>query len=72
MGTSQQITVPQALHNITMGAAYVLKLDHKLGSIQCGKCADFTVLDGDPLEVDPLKLKDIPIVATVLGGEGMP
>ncbi|MEO1284398.1 MAG: amidohydrolase family protein, partial [Pseudomonadota bacterium] len=71
MGTSQQITLPQALHNITMGAAYVLKLDHKVGSIQCGKCADFTVLDGDPLEVDPLELKDIPIVATVLGGEVM-
>ncbi|MEL6314677.1 MAG: amidohydrolase [Pseudomonadota bacterium] len=71
MGTSQQITVPQALHNITMGAAYVLKLDHKVGSIQCGKSADFTVLDGDPLEVDPLELKDIPIVATVLGGEVM-
>ena len=69
MGTSQQITVPQALHNITMGAAYVLKLDHKVGSIQSGKFADFTVLDDDPLEADPLNLKDVPVVATVLGGE---
>lgn len=71
LGTSQQISVEQALHCITLGAAYVLKMDDKVGSIQCGKLADFTVLDGDPLETDPLKLKDIPVVATVLGGEVM-
>lgn len=69
LGTSQQITVPQALHNITMGAAYVLKMDDQVGSIQTGKRADFTVLDGDPLDTDPVKLRDIPIVGTVLGGE---
>lgn len=69
LGTSQQITVAQALHNITMGAAYVLKMDDQVGSIQTGKRADFTVLDGDPLETDPLALRDIPVVGTVLGGE---
>ena len=61
--------MPQALHCITMGAAHVLKMDHLVGSIQTGKHADFTVLDGDPLEVLPIKLRDIPVVATVLGGE---
>ncbi|MDJ0823289.1 MAG: amidohydrolase [Paracoccaceae bacterium] len=69
LGTSQQISVAQALHNITLGAAYVLKMDDRVGSIQCGKMGDFTVLDGDPYEVDPTKLRDIPIVGTVLGGE---
>lgn len=69
LGHSQQITVPQALHAITLGAAYVLKLDDRIGSIQCGKRADFTVLDGDPLEIHPVHLRDIPVVGTVLGGE---
>ena len=69
LGTSQQISVSKALHCITLGAAYVLKMDDKVGSIQCGKHADFTVLDGDPLETDPVKLKDVPVVTTVLGGE---
>ncbi len=69
LGTSQQISVSKALHCITLGAAYVLKMDYKVGSIQCGKHADFTVLDGDPLETDPVKLKDVPVVTTVLGGE---
>jgi len=69
LGTSQQITVPQALHCITLGAAHVLKLDHQIGSIQTGKHADFCVLAEDPLTVDPMALRDIEIVATVLGGE---
>ena len=69
LGASQQISVSEALHTITMGAAYVLKMDDKVGSIQCGKHADFCVLDGDPLDCDPVTMKDIPIVTTVLGGE---
>lgn len=69
LGTSQQISVTQALYNITMGAAYVLKMEDQVGSIAFGKRADFCVLDGDPYEVDPVKLKDLPIVATVLGGD---
>ena len=69
LGNSQQITVPQALHCITMGAAHVLKLDHAVGSIQTGKHADFCVLAEDPLSVDPMALRDIEVVATVLGGE---
>ncbi|WP_239480011.1 amidohydrolase [Actibacterium sp. 188UL27-1] len=68
LGTHQKITVSQALHNITLGAAYVLKMDDQVGSIQTGKRADFTILDGDPLETDPARLRDIPIVGTVLGG----
>lgn len=69
LGDSQKISAAEALHTITMGAAYVLKMDDKVGSIQCGKHADFCVLDGDPLDCDPVKLRNIPIVATVLGGE---
>lgn len=68
LGDSQQITVRQALHCITLGAAHVLKLDGLVGSIETGKCADFCVLEQDPLTVDPVALKDIPVHATVLGG----
>ncbi|MEM9602489.1 MAG: amidohydrolase [Pseudomonadota bacterium] len=69
LGESQQISVAQALHCITLGAAYVLKLDHEVGSIQCGKRADFCIVDSDPFHVDPTALKDIRPVATVLGGQ---
>ena len=69
LGQSQQLTVAQALHCITLGAAYVLKMDDQVGSIQCGKRADFCVLDRDPTEVNPKRLREVQPVATVLSGE---
>ena len=43
--------------------------DHLLGSIDVGKFADFTVLDEDPLAVDPMALRHVRVHATVVGGE---
>ena len=33
LGEAERLTVPQALHAITIGAAYTLKLDHLVGSL---------------------------------------
>jgi predicted amidohydrolase YtcJ len=68
LGESQKLSVESALRAITLGAAHVLKLDHEIGSIACGRRADFCVLDDDPLAVDPAELKDVPVRTTVLGG----
>lgn len=72
LGAKERLTVPQALHAITLGAAWTLQLDHEIGSIECGKKADFCVLGDDPLAVDPMALKDIPIWGTVLSGRVFP
>jgi hypothetical protein len=68
LGPAQRIPVADALRCITLGAAYVLKLDHELGSIATGKRADLCVLEEDPLAVPAEALKDVPVHATVLGG----
>ena len=68
LGEAERISVPQALHAITLGAAASLHLDGEIGSIECGKRADFCVLDDDPLAVPPLALKDIRVHGTVQGG----
>lgn len=68
LGDGQQIEVEDALYCITMGAAYVLKLEDQVGSISVGKFADFCVLEQDPLSIDPVELKDIVVKATVLSG----
>ncbi len=68
LGELERISVMQALHAITLGAAWSLKLDHEVGSIECGKRADFCVLDNDPLGVDPMALKDVGVWGTVLAG----
>ena len=68
LGASERLGVPEALRAITLGAAATLKLDGEVGSIECGKRADFCVLDDDPLAVDPMALKDIRVRATILSG----
>jgi predicted amidohydrolase YtcJ len=68
LGAAEALTVPEALRAITLGAAWTLKLDHEVGSIECGKRADFAVLDDDPYEVAPAALKDVPVWGTVLSG----
>jgi predicted amidohydrolase YtcJ len=69
LGEGERIPVEAALHAITIGAAYTLKLDHVIGSIEVGKFADFAVLRDNPLEVEPSALKNIEVVATVSGGK---
>lgn len=69
LGEHEKLTVPQALEAITLGAAYTLRLDHLVGSLEIGKFADITVLEEDPLTCEPGRLKDIVIKATVVGGE---
>ncbi len=71
LGEAQKITVAEALRLITLGAAYTLKLDDEIGSIEAGKIADFAVLGDDPLAVAPEMLKDVPVHGTVSGGRVM-
>jgi len=61
--------VNKAMKMVTIDAAYALGLNDRLGSIETGKMADFAVLEADPQEVDPMKIKDIGVVATILGGK---
>ena len=68
LGEHERISVGEALHAVTLGPAYQLKMDNEVGSIEPGKWADFAVLEEDPFKVDPSTLKDIPVWGTVLGG----
>lgn len=68
LGPNERISVADALRTITLGAAYTLGLDDRIGSIEVGKFADFCVMDDDPTAIDPARLKDVRIAGTVLGG----
>jgi predicted amidohydrolase YtcJ len=68
MGAAQCITVAEALYAVTLGAAFTLKMDHEIGSIETGKRADFAILGDDPTAGDPMALKDVPVLGTVLDG----
>lgn len=66
---AEAISVADAMKMITINAAYTLGVEDKIGTIEAGKFADFAVLDDDPQTVPALKIKDVPIFATVLGGK---
>ena len=68
LGEHERIGVTDALRAITLGAAFTLQLDGEIGSIECGKRADFCVLDDDPLAVPSLALKDLPVWGVVQDG----
>ncbi len=68
LGAAEALTVPEALRAITLGAAWTLKLDAEIGSIECGKRADFAVLHDDPLDLPAAALKDVRVWGTVLSG----
>jgi predicted amidohydrolase YtcJ len=68
LGAHERISVHDALRAITLGAAYTLKLDGEIGSIEAGKHADFAVLDDDPIAAGADGLKDVRIWGVVQGG----
>lgn len=72
LAPGERIGVERAMRAITIDAAHVLRLDGEIGSLEVGKIADFTVLEHDPFEVDPSRLKDIGVWGTVLGGVKQP
>ncbi|WP_235737875.1 amidohydrolase [Nocardioides alcanivorans] len=69
LGEAERISMPQALEAVTLGAAYMLKLDHLVGSLEPGKYADLAVLEVDPLTVDDVAVRDLQVCGTVVGGK---
>lgn len=68
LGLDECITPEQALEAMTLGSAFMLRMDHEIGSIRAGKFADLAVLDADPLGVAPDEIASIGVVATARGG----
>lgn len=69
LGAERRIKAEQALRAYTIEAAGVLGLEDHIGSLEVGKYADFVVLTENPLEIDPMKIKDIQVLATVMNGQ---
>ena len=71
LGPDQRLTPMQALHGITLGAAYQYFEEDKKGSITQGKQADLVILERNPLLANPDTLKDISIVETFARGQSV-
>lgn len=67
-GENQRVSVSEAMRICTVNGAYASFEEHDKGSITPGKLADFVFLGADPHDADPDRIKEIPVVATYLGG----
>jgi len=72
LGMFECLSLDAALYAITLGAAYTLKLDGEVGSIEVGKRADFAVLEDDPHELGPKRLHETRVWGTIFGGRPCP
>jgi hypothetical protein len=72
LGPEERISVHQALRAVTLDAAFALRKEDEIGSIEVGKFADLTVLEDDPYSLPPEKLKDISVWGTMFEGDLYP
>jgi len=68
-GPSQKISVEEAIKVGTINGAYASFEENIKGSLEVGKLADLVILDKDPRTIDPMRIIDIPIQRTMVGGK---
>jgi predicted amidohydrolase YtcJ len=69
LNPNQKVSINNALKAITIDAAYQLKMDDKIGSIQEGKYADFAIMNQNPMKTDAYKIRDIEVNETWINGQ---
>ncbi len=58
----------EALKAVTINAAYQYFEEDRKGTLEAGKLADLVILSEDPLQADPMKLRDIQVMNTIKEG----
>ncbi len=70
-GPHQRATVQEALHAVTLGAAYQYFEEDTKGSITVGKQADLVILGQNPLATEPAELEHVQILETFSRGRSV-
>jgi predicted amidohydrolase YtcJ len=65
----QVLTLPEAVHAYTLGAAYACGQEKTRGSLSVGKLADMVVLSQDIMQLPPRELLRTHVELTILGGK---
>ncbi|MDR1158472.1 MAG: amidohydrolase family protein [Oscillospiraceae bacterium] len=68
LNPAERISVKQAVEAYSINVAYQLFAEDRFGSIKVGKDADFIVIDQDILKINPLRIDQTKVLATVFGG----
>ena len=65
----QRVTLEQAIHAYTLGAAVAGRRDKEEGSVETGKLADLIIVSQDLFKVDPHELRKTEVLLTMVGGK---
>jgi len=65
---AERISMAEALRAYTLGSAYAMGIDDRLGTLSAGKVADICVLDRNLFACSPAEVLETKSVLTVLGG----
>ena len=65
---TERLDLDTLLRGFTLDAAYQLRLEDEIGSLEAGKKADLVVLDRNLFEVDPYSIHETEVVMTMLDG----
>lgn len=65
----QKLTVAEAVHANTLGAAYQIRLDDRVGSVEVGKLADLIVLEKNIFDIDPHDIHTANVMMTLMNGQ---
>ena len=66
---SERLSVESLIRGFTIDAAYQLRMEKEIGSIEVGKKADLIVLDQNLFEVDAYAIHKTNVAKTMLGGQ---
>lgn len=69
LGADQRVDVWDALKAVTINAAYSYFDEDIKGSLKAGKMADLIIIDKNPLDIDPMAIKDIKVLTSIKEGE---
>jgi predicted amidohydrolase YtcJ len=65
----QKLTVAETIEAYTMGSAYAEFQEKEKGSITPGKLADLVLLSDDIFKIDPVKIREVKVLKTMVGGK---
>lgn len=65
---AEALSLLDTLRGFTTGAAFASFQEHRVGSLEVGKEADFIVVDKDLFEMEDFEIPETKIRATVVGG----
>lgn len=66
---SERLSIETLIRGYTLEAAYQLRMEDEIGSLEVGKKADLVILDKDIFSVDAYEIHRIRVEATILAGE---